>query len=194
VHYRTWFVGETHVSVGAASTGDLRAAAAEPVPWALGFTGHEPAVWVWQTAAAVAALGDPPEVTHPPAPPELEDFVEYAAKALRAGDEIGLRLAAQGVGREAIPLLLELNPQAIVRTRREAVDAARTLRVAPGGWPHDLLVLLGLADGDVRGAVERVAHGVLGLLREAGSGVGRGQPDLNAYLHDGTLERQLRGA
>lgn len=177
--------------MGAASVEQRRARVAEPAEWALGFAAHEPARWLWQTAAATAALGDPPEVTRPPAPAELEDFVEYAAKAFRARDDLSLRLAAQGVGREAIPLLLDLNPQAIVRTRREAIDAARLLRVAPDGWPDDVLVLLGLAAGDVRGAVERVAFGVLRLLREAGSSVGHEQPDCNAYLRDGTFERHL---
>ena len=42
-------------------------------------------------------------------------------------------------------------------------------------------------------SVERVAFGVLGLLRERGSRVGDAQPELTRYLHDGTLERRLTG-
>jgi hypothetical protein len=37
----------------------------------------------------------------------------------------------------------------------------------------------------------RVAGGVLRLLRESGSRIGDGQPELTRYLHGGTLERHL---
>lgn len=193
-HYRTWFVGEIQYSVGAAAAETLRRSQEEPRAWAYGFAAESPGVWLWQTAAAVAALGDPPTLRYPPAPPELEDFVEYASKAFRARGAIPLRLAAQGLGREAIPLLLDLNPQQVVRTRREAIEAACDLRVAPEGWPADLLVLLGLDSADdaaVRAAVERVSFGVLALLRQHGSRVGDAQPDATRYLHDGTFERHL---
>lgn len=194
VPYRTWFVGETHVSVAAHSTDELRARRGEPAGWSLGFPVEAPGAWVWSTAAAVAALGDPPALTQPPAPPELEDFVEAAAKALRADAALPLRLAARMVGEAAVPLLLDLNVPTPVGTRVEALEAALALRVAPEGWRDDLPALLGLvpsADDDVRAAVSRVAAGALRLLREAGSRVGDAQPDLTRYLHDGTLERHL---
>jgi hypothetical protein len=194
IHYRTWFVGDVHYSVGAAAAETLRRSQEEPRGWAYGFAAESPGVWAWSTAAAVVALGDPPTLRYPPSPPELEDFVEYAAKAFRAGDTIPLRLAAQGLGREAVPLLLDLNPQQVVRTRVEALAAARAFRVAPEGWPEDLAVLLGLgeaADGEVRRAVERSGYGILRLLREHGSRVGDAQPDATRYLHDGTFERHL---
>jgi hypothetical protein len=195
IHYRTWFVGETHVSVGAASGESLRLSQATPRAWAHGFAAESPGRWVWSTAAAVAALGDPPTLRYPPAAPELEDFVEHAAKAFRAGEAIALRLAAQGLGRTAVPLLLDLNPQETVWTRAEAIGAARRLRLVPDGWRDDLPVLLGLqaaSDAAVRAAVECQAFGVLALLRERGSGVGAAQPDCDRYLHDGTFERHLR--
>jgi hypothetical protein len=194
VHYRTWFVGDTHVSVGAAAAETLQRSQEEPREWAYGFAAESPGVWLWSTAAAVAALGDPPTLRYPPLPPELEDFVEYAAKALRARQGIGLRFAAQGLGRTGIALLLDLNPQETVRSRIEAVVAARAFRLGPDGWPDDLPVLLGLAestDAGVVDAVRRVAFGTLALLRERGSRVGDAQPDLARYLHDGTLERHL---
>ena len=181
-------------SVGAASAETLRRSQEEPREWAYGFAAESPGAWLWWTAAAVAALGDPPTLRYPPAAPELEDFVEDAAKAFRAADPLPLRLAAQGLGRDAVPLLLDLNPEQVVRTRREAIAAARDLRVAPDGWAGDMLTLLGLAaaaDGAVRDAVDRVAFGVLALLREHGSRVGDAQPELSRYLHDGTLERHL---
>jgi hypothetical protein len=127
-------------------------------------------------------------------PPELEDFVEAVGKALRARDSLDLRLAAPIVARNAVPLLLDLNPQRVVWTRREAVEAAAALRVVPRGWQDDLAALLGLAaagDEALALAVRRVGAGVLRLLREAGSRVGDRQPELTMYLHDGTLERHL---
>jgi hypothetical protein len=195
IHYRTWFLGDTHVSVAARSTDELRSLSQEPAPWALGFPVESPGLWVWQTAAAVAALGDPPAIRYAAEPPELEDFVEAAAKALRAREPFPLRLAARMVGETAVPLLLDLNAPQVVGTRLEALEAARALRVAPDGWHGDLPALLGLAaaaDVDVYDAVQRVAFGVLRLLREAGSHVGDAQPDLTRYLHDGTLEGHLR--
>lgn len=194
VRYRTWFVGERHVSVGAGSVDHRRSRMQEPMEWALGLPTSVPAIWLWKTAAAVAAFGDPPVMTSPPAPPELEDFVEYAAKALRAPDAVPLRLAAQGVGRQAIPLLLDLNVPEPVGTPAGAIAAARAFRIAPDRWPDDLLTMLGLApaeDGAVRAAVERAGFGILRLLRERGSRVGDAQPDVTRYLHDGTFERHL---
>jgi hypothetical protein len=195
LRYRTWFVGETHVSVGAAAAETLRRSQETPRPWAYGFAAESPGDWLWSTAAAVAALGHPPTLRYPPAEPELEDFVEYAAKALRGRDAIALRLAAQGLGRTAVPLLLhDLNPQRTVRTRAEAIAAARELRLVPDGWAEDLPTLLGLAaatDAEVRAAAERVAFGVLDLLRQRGSRVGGTQPECTRYLLDGTFARHL---
>jgi phosphoribosyl-AMP cyclohydrolase len=194
VHDRTWFVGDVRYSVAAAAADELRRSQERPVAWAFGFAAESPGLWLWRTAAAVAAVGDPPTLRYPPAQPALEDFVGHAAKALRAEAPLALRLAAQGLGRDAVPLLLDLDAQQVVRTRREAVEAALALRVAPEGWRNDLPVLLGLApaaDESVRAAVERVGFGVLRLLREAGSRVGDAQPELSRYLHDGTLERHL---
>jgi hypothetical protein len=197
IRYRTWFVGETHVSVAATAAETLRRSQETPRAWAHGFAAESPGEWLWSTAAAVVAVGDPPTLRYPPAEPELEDFVEYAAKGFRARDSIRLRLAAQGLGRTAVPLLLDLNPQETVRTGAEAVAAARALRLVPERWSDDLPALLGLVeapDADLAAAVERVAFGVLALLRERGSRAGAAQPDCGRYLHDGTFERHLRAA
>ena len=193
IRYRTWFVAGTHVSIAARSTDDLRGSL-EEAGWALGFPAESPGVWAWRTAAAVAAAGDPPAVRYAAEPPELEDFVEATAKALRAERPLVLRLGAQLLGRKAVPLLLDLNESRVVRTRLEAVEAARALRTVPEGWSDDLPALLGLletGDDAVAAAARRVAAGVLRLLREAGSRVGDRQPELTRYLHDGTLERHL---
>jgi Nucleotidyltransferase domain len=193
VRYRTWFVGEIHVSVGAKSTDELRRLRSVPAGWSLGFAVEGPAVWVWSTGAAVAVLGDPPGFSHPPGEAELEDFVEWCAKALRASDPVALRVAAYGVGETAPVLLRDLSAPRTVRNRVEAVHAALELDPAPDGWRDDLAVLLALVPADdarVREAVERLAPGVLALLRERAPGVDP-QPDIGGYLADGTLERHL---
>jgi hypothetical protein len=134
--------------------------------------------------------------THPAGRPELEDFVEWCAKALRAADPISLRVAARGVGEEAPALLRDLNPPEAVRSRVDAVRVALAYRTAPEGWADDLAVVLGLEprdDAGVHAAVARLARGALALLRERNSPIGDWAPELNRYLHDGTLERHLSG-
>ena len=148
VRYRTWFVGDLHVSVGAKSTDELRRLRCVPAGWSLGFAVEAPGVWVWSTAAAVAALGDPPGFSRPPGEPWLEDFVEWCAKALRASDPLALRIAAYGMGETAPVLLRDLNAPLTVRNRVEAVRAALELAVAPDGWSDDLATLLALAPAD----------------------------------------------
>lgn len=148
---------------------------------------------MWSTAAAVAGVGDPPGFSHPPGEPGLEDFVEWCAKALRASDPLALRVAAYGMGETAPVLLRDLNGPRTVRNRVEAVRAALELAVAPDGWADDLTALLALApagDARVRAASERLARGVLALLRERAPDVDP-QPEVGRYLIDGTLERHL---
>ncbi len=181
------------MSVGAASTGDLRARQAVPSAWSLGFPVAVPGVWVWSTAAAVAALGDPPVEARPAARPELEDFVEACGKALHAGEPLALRSAARAAGELAPRLLRDLDAPRPVATRLEALHAALELRVVPVSWRDDLLLLLGLSPGGddvLRAAVERLARGTLALLRERAPDVDP-QPELPRYLADGTLERHL---
>jgi hypothetical protein len=179
IGYRTWFLGDLHVSIGFAAATALKEARTRPVDWSLGLAVGMPAVWVWSTDAALAALGDPPDFSRPPREPELEDFVEWCAKALRAGEPLTLRVAARGLGEEAPSLLRELNGATRVQNRFEAVRVARDFGVAPEGWSEDLLVLLGLSpagDERVRLAVERVGKGVLALLRSVARESARPNP------------------
>lgn len=194
IAYRTWFVDGLHVSFGFAELAALRRVLARPGDWSLKLPSTVPAAWAWAGDEAREALGDPPDLSRPAGEPELEDFVEWCAKAQRAADGLGLRLAARGLADEAPALLLELNEVPVVGSKAEAVRAACAFPVAPEGWPDDLPVLLGVVaatDARVRAAVERVGSGILRLLRERRSRVGDGQPELTRYLHDGTLERHL---
>jgi phosphoribosyl-AMP cyclohydrolase len=193
VPYRTRFVDGLHVSAGAATAAALVAERDEPAPWALGFPERTPARWLWSEPAAVESLGDPPDLLHAAAPPELEDFVEAAGKALRADDSLALRLGARTAAEWAVGLLRPLNPERFVASRRDAVRAALALPVAPPEWPRIFLVCLGLEpadDGGVRAAAEELARGLLALLRERAPELDP-QPELPRYLADGTLERHL---
>jgi hypothetical protein len=193
-YWRTWVLGELHVSVSFASGRWLREQLAEPASWSLGFAVEDVAYWAWSTAAATAVLGDPPDMSRPPGDPELEDFVEFCSKAFRATDSISLRMAARCAAEYAVPLLRDLNAPERVHSRAGAMRAALGYATAPGGWRGDLAMSWGLtpvADEELRRAVERLARGTLALLREKGSRVGDGHPDLSQYLDDGTLERHL---
>jgi len=194
IGYRTWFLDALHVSIGFDSVDAVRSHVGVPSTWSLKLAVAMLAVWVWATPQARAALGETPDFSRPPGEPELEDFVEWAAKAQRAADSLALRVAARGMGEEAPALLRALNGSPHVRTRVDAVRTACAFAIAPEGWAGDLPVLLGLAestDEAVRAAVGRVGSGVLRILRERRSPVGDGQPELTAYLLDGTLERHL---
>ena len=97
------------------------------------------------------------------------------------------------MGETAPVLLRDLNAPLTVRNRVEAVRAALDLAVAPDGWADDLAALLAVAPADdarVRAAAERLARGVLALLRERAPDVDP-QPEIGRYLADGTLERHL---
>jgi Nucleotidyltransferase domain len=193
VPYRTWFDGDLHVSVGASSTDELRRLRSEPAPWSLGFAVESPGVWLWTTASAVAAVGDPPSHTHPPGEPELEDFVEACGKAMRTEDAVTLRLSARLAGELAPGLVRDLGTSRLVSDRVDAVNASLALEIVPDGWRDDLPVVLGLraaSDAEVRTAVERLARGTLALLRVRAPHVDP-QPELSRYLADGTLERHL---
>jgi len=201
VRYRTWFeerrgARPLHVSAGAASVERWLAARGEPRSWALGFPAVYEAGYAWATEAARARLGQDPSSRHPPAPPELEDFLELVAKARRStreSDGPGLRFFAHQAGLLAPGLLRPLNPERVVRNRRDALEAALALPLAPEHYRRDLSVCLGLvaaSDEAVAEAVLRLGRELLAFLRERRPDVDP-QPDLARYLADGTLERLL---
>lgn len=201
VRYRTWFQERSggrplHVSAGAVSVEDWLAAGERPRPWALGFPVLYEARYAWATAEARARLGDDPSVRHPPAPPELEDFLEFLVKARRSarrGDGVGLRFFAHQAGLLAPGLLRPLNPERVVRNRRDALEAALTLPLAPEHYHHDLRVCLGLvpvSNEEVAAATLRLGRELLAVLRERRPDIDP-QPDLALYLADGTLQRLL---
>lgn len=199
--YRMWFEERhgrrpLHVSPSAKSLNGWLAKRDEPQDWALGFPVEHVVRYVWATEAARAALGDPPGNLHPPAEPELEDFVESVAKVRRRasrGDAIGVRLHAREAAALAPGLLRALNPDVLVRDRREAVEAALSFARAPDHYRADLAVALGLVEATDDALLEatlRLARELLAFLREHHPAADP-QPDLTRYLADGTLERHL---
>jgi hypothetical protein len=81
----------------------------------------------------------------------------------------------------------------VVRDRREAVEAACSLNVAPEHYREDFEIAFGLVAADAE-AVERSAirlgRELLAFLREHNPEADP-QPDLAGYLRDGTFERHL---
>lgn len=201
IPWRTWFEPREvelplHVSAGTHSIAEWLSARERPADWALGLPALTEARLLCATNEARAALGDPPSNPHPPAPPELEEFVEAVGKLRRAaaaGDAIGLRWHAHAAGRAAPGLLRDLNPEVVVRDRLDAVRAALQFPVAPARYREDLAVVLALApatDDALEASALRLARELLAFLREHNPEVDR-QPGLAEALAGGALERHL---
>jgi hypothetical protein len=168
----------------------------EPERWGLGLPVRNVTRYVWATDGGRAALGDPPEYVHPAPPPELEDFVEFLGKIVRCAarnDPIGVRAYAREAASLAPGLLRGLNDELVVADRREAVEAARSLAVAPEHYGEDFEICLGLRAADdetVESSASRLGRELLAFLRERAPDADP-QPDIARYLADGTLERHL---
>jgi predicted nucleotidyltransferase len=201
--YRMWFeerpgAKALHVSPSVRSLEAFLADRREPAMWrwALGFPVLEEMRYLWAGDEARALIGDPPSFVRAPAPPELEDFVEFLTKVGRArdrGDGIGVRHYAHYAALLAPGLLRTLNREVVVHDRRGAIDAALSLEVAPEHYRADLTVALGLEprdDHEVGQAALRLGRELLAFLRERKPDVDP-QPDIARYLADGTLERHL---
>jgi hypothetical protein len=201
VGYRTWFEEQVardplHVSAGAATADAWLAKAATPARWSLGFPAINAAAYLCTDEDTRKRLGTDPSLRHPAADPEVEDFFDFVLKAKRAantGDELGLRWFGQGAAALAPTLLIPINGERMVCDRRDALDAALTLAVAPTNYRDDLAACLGLTSasgGDVKAAVARLGGELLAFLREHAPDVDD-QPEIARYLADGTLERYL---
>ena len=116
-----------------------------------------------------------------------------AKRAATSNDGLGLRWFAQAAAALAPTLLIPINESRIVCDRRDALDAALTLAVAPANYAADLTTCLGLtstSSGEVKAAVGRLGGDLLAFLREHAPDVDD-QPEIARHLADGTLERHL---
>ena len=199
--YRMWFEERAggqplHVSLSVKPLAGWLAKRDESQDWALGFPVFDVVRYVCATEVARARLGDSPSNVHPPPPPELEDFVEFVQKVRRGAeskDGHGVRIFARCAALLAPRLLLPLNDEVVVHDRRDALDAALSLRIVPQHYREDLSVCLGLVPADddsVGDSALRLARELLTFLRERAPGVDD-QPDIARYLVEGTLDRHL---
>jgi len=202
--YLAWLVERggrlVHVSVAVQELDGWLAEANEHVSWAFGLPAHETTRLLWARDDALRATLDRPARLHPPMEPELEDSIEGYGKvrnALRLGDDLALRLSAQGMAQLCPSLLRPLNPDVAPTHRYDALRAALAFPVAPAGYRDDLLLCLGLSGRastalEVHDAARRLLTGILALLRDHGSCLeGQLPPDLYGYLMDGTVERYV---
>lgn len=189
-----------HVSVAAKPLEEWLAQEATPEGWSFGLPAGERLRLLWAADDAVRARVKRCELRHPPGGAELEDVVADLGKArhaLAGGDELALRLAAQGLAGLCPSVLRLLNPEVRAGTRYEALLAALDFPVAPPGYREDMLVCLGLtgratAPEEVYAAARRIVLGVVALLRPHANRLAPHlQPHLPRYLADGTLERYL---
>ncbi|MGH2409197.1 MAG: nucleotidyltransferase domain-containing protein [Chloroflexota bacterium] len=189
-----------HLSVGAMSWAEWLAERDVPAAWSFSLPTRQAARVLWVIAAYEAALDDP-LVLQPPSPPNLEDFVEAAAKvknAFAAGNDLALRLAAQDLARWAPSLLRLLNPSVTVGSRAAALRAILDFPVVPPGYRQDMLVCLGLSGQavpaeELHERASRLAVGIIDLLApRVEEFAGQLEPDLPRYLRDGRLRPYLR--
>jgi phosphoribosyl-AMP cyclohydrolase len=190
-----------HVSVAVQDLAGWLAEGDEPEPWALGLPVREPTRLLWATTPALRERLDRPWREYAAAEPEVEDWFECFGKmrnAKRRGDALGLRQAAQELGRYTPTLLRPLNPVVFATSPRSALDLALAFPVAPAGYREDLLACLGLSEGatadDLLAAGARLVTGTMALLREHIDVVAPLlAADIAGYLRDGTLDRYIEG-
>ena len=188
-----------HISIGAERWEAWLAQETEPADWSWYLPAVEMARVLWSAPEVEERLRRP-VIERPPAEMELEDFLECAGKVKNArlrGDELALRLAAQGLAERCPSVLRPLNPVQRPGTRYQALVAALDLPTAPPGYRDDMLLCLGLTGhpstmDDVYAAVLRLATCALELLRpHAARLTPELEPDLGEYLADGRLQRYL---
>lgn len=190
----------THVSVAIHDLDAWLAQEEEPAEWACPWPAAEATRLLWTRDETLRERLGRPYLPHPPAKPELEDFIAGFGKvknAYVADNALALRLAAQGMAQLCPSLLRLVNPEVRVGTRYEALLASLGLPISPPGYREDLLVCLGLTGrattvDDVYAAAHRLVTGVLTLLHPHAQRLApEFEPDLPAYLADGTLQRYV---
>lgn len=169
--YPAWFVpfgGRlVHVSAAVMPASAWLAGTSSPERWALGFPAAEAMSLRWVVSPAWRARLDRPALTHPAGPPELEDFVAELGKLANARfreDDLGVRLAARAIAGYAPGLLRPLNPEVVVGSAREAIEAALAFPVAPAHYREDMLAALGFTGattGEVAAAATRLVVDVV---------------------------------
>ena len=163
----------------------------EPAGWALGFPTVDVHQYLRATPHARAVLGADPSLHTPAGGADLEDFVEFYLKVLRAdaiGNTIALRWAARLLAEYAAGVLREFNPPTTVRTPVEAIRAAMTLPDVPEHYQRDFETCAALrpaVNEEVIAAARRLAAEVLAFLRERTDRPGHGDNVRDRHIIDG---------
>jgi phosphoribosyl-AMP cyclohydrolase len=126
----------------------------------------------------------------------FEGEVGKVTNAFRAGDNVGLRLAAQDLARSIVSMLRPLNPHRPVLSRRDAMRTLLDFDVVPSGYRDDMLVCLGLVDSTdatkVHAAACRLARGTMEIVQtNASVFVPRVPADAAASIRNGSLRRYI---
>jgi predicted nucleotidyltransferase len=167
-----WFDGPVRVSAWVRDIDLWLAERDVPQEWAFHLPCEDLLRLCWSASDEWRERLDRKALPHRAGTPELDHLIGDAAKvanARRAGDELGLRLAAQDLARSCPALLHPVNKVSPVHSRRAALRAATEMAVAPPTYQEDLLACLGLTAGpttaaQVYTAAGRIALGVLDIL------------------------------
>lgn len=189
-----------HITIGYAALADYLEEIASPQEaeaWSLFLPVRDPAQLLWAEPDIAAQLaGSLDSCYH--LSPQLQDMLECVGKLRNAyaeGDELGVRLAAQGIGSRSPALLAVVTAITEVQTPLQALRAALDLPIDIPGYREDVLLCLGLSGqatsmDDVYASGMRLACAILEFLRpHADTLQGFVEPDLDRYLTQGWLMR-----
>ncbi len=171
----------------------------EPQEWAFYLASADPMRLCWAADDGWQERLDRTQMNHPPGPPEVDHFegeVGKVTNAYRAGDEVGVRLAAQDLARSIASMLQPLNAHPPTTSRREALRILLDFHVVPSGYEHDMLACLGLVDhvdtSEVHAAACRLAGGTMEIVQTNASVFAPLVPaDAAASIRDGSLRRYI---
>lgn len=167
--------------------------------WAFFLPARQMARLLWATPEAHARLIGS-IVVEIQLSPQLQDVLECVGKvrnAMARADDLGVRLAAQDLALRYPAVLALLNPPLQIETRRQALQAALDLPVAPVGYRAALLTCLGMSGQatsvqDVHAAAVQLVLSLLPMLQAHAAQIGdRFEPGLPEALSDGRVLRLL---
>jgi hypothetical protein len=171
----------------------------EPQDWAFYLASADPMRLCWAADDDWRQRLDRTQLTHPPGPVEVDHFegeVGKVTNAFRAGDSVGLRLAAQDLARSIVSMLRPLNVHRPVVSRRDALRILLDFDVVPFGYRDDMLACLGLVDladaMNVHAAACRLARGTMEIVQtNASVFVSLVPADAAASIRNGSLRRYI---
>lgn len=194
-----------HITIGYAALDDYLAEIASPQEaelWSLFLPVRDVASLLWAAPQVTARLPSRFDTCYAISP-QLQDMLECVGKLRNAytlGDELGVRLAAQGIGQRCPALLAAISPISEVQSPLEAVRSALDMDFAIQGYREDLPICLGLSGqatsiDDIHTIGMRLACAVLEVLRPHAQQLGAQlEPNLPSYLTEGLVMRLLTQA